>query len=124
MFREVYQTSCTFYAQQQASEAAARSRSSERRTKDLQGEVSRLAARVDALTIGCQAMWELQAEHAGVTLDDLRARISEIDVRDGVEDGKMTAVVRPCSACGRPGSSRRKNCVYCGHQAETHSTFA
>lgn len=72
---------------------------------------------MDFLALGCQAMWELLSESTGLTDDDIKKRIMDIDLRDGKADGKMSNTVRPCSNCERPVSQKRDTCLYCGSEA-------
>jgi hypothetical protein len=123
LFWELYQTGAMYRAHHTATEAAARSRDSERRSKDVENEVRKLTARMNALTIGCQAMWELLSEHTPVTADDLKAKTREIDLRDGVEDGRISPQVRSCPACDRPMSAHRGQCMYCGQRTESGTAF-
>lgn len=80
----------------------------------LQTEVRRLGERNDRLALVCQALWELLREHTELSDADLVRRIREIDVRDGVADGRMTPVPVECPACHRQSTSRREECLYCG----------
>ncbi len=42
--------------------------------------------------------------------------MAEVDLRDGVADGKNARVgPRPCSDCNRNNSRRHEHCIYCGH---------
>jgi predicted RNA-binding Zn-ribbon protein involved in translation (DUF1610 family) len=61
-----------------------------------------------------QAMWEILRERARVTDADLEKRAQEIDMRDGVEDGRMTETALKCPQCGRVSNSRHWKCLYCG----------
>jgi ribosomal protein S27AE len=79
-----------------------------------QRAIKELAARVDELTMVCTAMWTLIEEKTTLTHEDLFAKVREIDMADGVEDGKMTRMVKKCPACGRTMSARHKKCLYCG----------
>ncbi len=69
---------------------------------------------VEELTLACQAMWELLRDHLGFTDDHLKAKILEIDARDGVVDGKIGAEIISCPHCGQKASTMRPNCIYCG----------
>ncbi len=85
------------------------------RSERLQFEVNELKRRCDALTIGCQAMWELLREACEVGDEAIVEKIKEIDLRDGVEDGKITvAESKQCPNCGRATNARRQACLYCG----------
>jgi hypothetical protein len=92
------------------------------------GKIDSLIARKDntkqeleELTLACQAMWELLRDHLGFTDAHIKARILEIDARDGTVDGKIGAELIDCPHCGQKASTTKPNCVYCGHRlASTH----
>ena len=71
---------------------------------------------LEELTLACQAMWELLRDHLGFTDEHLKAKILEIDARDGVVDGKLGAELINCPHCGQKASTTKPNCVYCGHR--------
>jgi len=81
-------------------------------------DLNRIEAKLDALALATQAMWELLGSHTDLTEADIRAKITEIDLRDGVRDGKMGGVPVKCGACGRDVHSRVAHCMYCGHPIE------
>jgi hypothetical protein len=57
--------------------------SAEARMRDLESEVARL-------TLVLEALIEKMLEDGSAVREDLAARIAEIDLRDGVADGKIT----------------------------------
>lgn len=73
-----------------------------------------LEERVEKLILLNLAMWELIKERTQLTEADLVKRVAEIDLRDGVADGKITRTVKKCKECGKVMSSRHSNCLYCG----------
>lgn len=77
-------------------------------------EVAELGAAVDRLTLANQAMWELLREKSGLSDADLAARVEEIDMRDGVRDGRAARSIANCPECGRPNRDERHQCLYCG----------
>ena len=79
--------------------------------------------RIDQLVLVCAAMWELLREKAGLTEDDLITRVAEIDARDGIADGKLTAKVQKCPKCSRVISPKHMRCLYCGFQIPIDSMF-
>lgn len=79
--------------------------------------------RVDKIVLVTMAMWSLLQEKTGVTEDDLIARVQEIDLKDGVEDGKVSKQLANCEACGRAMNSRHTKCLYCGNEKLIHSAF-
>jgi len=74
-----------------------------------------LEVRLERLTLGTLAVWELLRETTDLSDDDLRQRITEIDLRDGTLDGRARNTRRSCVACGRENSARRERCLWCGH---------
>ncbi len=75
-----------------------------------------LEDRLDKLLLVCMAMWSLLQERAELTEEDLLAKVKEIDLRDGVPDGKITTKVAKCPKCNRVMSPRHNRCLYCGAQ--------
>jgi len=68
--------------------------------------------KVDSLALICQAMWEL-LEERGFDSADLMKKIEEIDLRDGVVDGKMTRLSH-CPECKHKLGKRHNQCFWCG----------
>jgi hypothetical protein len=89
----------------------------------VQREVRRLEARIDGLALRCQALWELVRERTSLSDADIRAKVSEIDARDGRVDGRITGTPGVCSKCGRPTHSRQSACMYCGTPIERSHVF-
>lgn len=86
-----------------------------KRKADIAAEsVRQLQVRLDRLSMVCQAMWELLRDKAKLTDEDVIKQMQQIDLRDGVADGKMTRQTLVCPECGRNVSSRREQCLYCG----------
>ena len=69
---------------------------------------------VEELSLACQGMWELLRDHLGFTDDHLRAKILEIDARDGIVDGKMGTEIIHCPSCNQRTGTSTKSCLYCG----------
>jgi ribosomal protein S27AE len=103
-------------AQQSASQAA-------RKATDFQDRVRGLEDRIDRLLLTNMALWSLLRETMGVTDEDLNARIREIDLRDGVPDGKVTRSPRMCPQCQRTFSPRHRRCLYCGQEVAAATPF-
>jgi len=70
--------------------------------------------KLDRALIACEAMWSLMREKVGVTDDELIDRINEIDLSDGILDGKVRRPPIACPNCNRAVARRFKKCVYCG----------
>ena len=89
----------------------------------VQREAHRLEAKIDGLALVSQALWELVRERTQLSDDDIRAKIAEIDARDGRIDGRITGMPGTCTKCHRPAHSRQATCMYCGTAIERHHIF-
>lgn len=79
--------------------------------------VGPLMDRVDRLELLCKSLTELIISKGVATREELSVVTQQLDLADGVEDGKISARVRKsaprCSSCGRFINPRRSSCVYC-----------
>ncbi len=99
-----------------------RATTSQARTSTLGEDLTRIEDRLERLLLINQAMWELLAERTELGEQDLVDKIREVDLRDGVEDGKMTTVLE-CPKCRRTMSQRHKRCLYCGGESLEATPF-
>ena len=89
-----------------------------------QANVEQLEAQVQTLSLACQAMWELIGKNFGVTEIDLLNKMTEIDLRDGVMDGKLSLkAATKCSECGKEIKKIRSNCYWCGAKLISATPF-
>lgn len=79
-------------------------------------------AQINKLNLICQAMWELIRDNTRLTEDDLLKKVKEIDLRDGVEDGKITPD-QNCRKCNRRLQKRQARCLYCGEEIKQDGVF-
>jgi hypothetical protein len=112
-----------FYQQGQIHQAKSNASRAEQKAISVKGEIQRVSARIDSLALTCQAMWELIRERTNLSDEDIEARMQEIDLRDGREDGRMHTPVFECSECGRKVSSRHQRCLYCGAEFDPNHLF-
>jgi hypothetical protein len=98
--------------------ALSESSEAQQRSKSLESRVSDLEKRADTLALACQALWELLSEKTGIGEDQVRARMREIDERDGHADGRIRSATFPCAKCGRTCSTQTPKCIYCGQLNE------
>ncbi len=92
---------------QDASRAENKAKSVERDVKGLRADLAR------TLMI-CEALWELLSENEGLSVTDLHKKLYEIDMRDGVLDGKNQRKAQQCPDCQHMVSTRHPACIYCG----------
>lgn len=95
----------------------------EQTTGDVREEVKELEKRVDRLALLSQALWELLRTHSDVTDVHLRAKIDEIDRRDGRKDGKISPMLSNCPKCGKPMNCAISGCAYCGGTNPRQNVF-
>ena len=95
----------------------------ESRARSTELDLTRLNARVEALTLACQAMWELLRDRTDLTDEDIQQRMHEVDLRDGRADGRLRGVAQDCEQCGRPANARRGYCMYCGEPVAAEHIF-
>jgi ribosomal protein S27AE len=81
---------------------------------DRRQQIRELEHQVARLQLMNQALWELIRERTQLTDADLERKAQEVDLRDGVADGKITNTALKCPTCGRVSSSKHWKCLYCG----------
>ncbi len=84
---------------------------------------TRLEERLDRALLTMEALWTLLRDGLGVTEAQLADRITDLDLRDGVLDGKARRPPLHCPGCERPTARRFPRCLYCG-QALKPDPFA
>lgn len=72
-----------------------------------------LNERIDELAIIIRAMWAL-LEEQGMTAEQLAAKLEEIDLQDGVADGKATQQPVVCPSCDSRVPAGLSRCQFCG----------
>ena len=111
------------YQQSQIRDANATASRAESKSQNVRYEIARLEDKLESLALTCQALWEIARDHSGLSDEQLLAKVSEIDLRDGVADGKMGSGTGKCSKCGRTLSKKRMSCMYCGQEMVKQHSF-
>lgn len=106
LFWELHQNARISSASLEAGEAS-------RSASQAKNELADIRRDLDRLSLACQAMWELLRESTSHTDEEIWAKIEEIDLRDGKQDGKISKQILICPACNRKVSSRHRRCLYC-----------
>lgn len=114
------------YQQQQIRSNSKRVRMAEAEVADRYGrnrdEINNAHARIDRLLLVNEAIWHLVAEPLGFTVEDLQAKIHELDEADGVRDGRRQQVARDCH-CGAKINAAAEICMFCSAPAPGGSAF-
>lgn len=82
-----------------------------------------LEERVAYLALICRALFELLREKAGVTERELASKITEVDLRDGIVDGRMTPQLKKCPSCQSMMAPRFNRCLFCGYRDQNADPF-
>lgn len=80
----------------------------------VEAELKTVQANLAKTLLICESLWELLAEKTNLTIDDLHQKLYEVDMRDGVLDGKNQRQAVECPNCRHMVSSRHAACLYCG----------
>jgi hypothetical protein len=99
-------------AQQRGADVAHRGRAD-----NAQDAIWKLEDRIERLLLLTDAVWELLSERAGVTDEELAAKVREIDARSGAVDGRRPRTIRQCTSCQAAVEHGRRTCTYCGAAA-------
>lgn len=103
------------HQQRRIGEAQADARTSEMKARDVGHQVQVLQQSIEKLALVNAAMWSLLQEKGGLKDEDLANRMQEIDIQDGVADGRIgSGKPPPCAKCHRPMSRTHERCMYCG----------
>ncbi len=81
--------------------------------------VKELQRQLDRANLLSQALWELVRERLNLSDRDLERMAQEIDLRDGVKDGRMTPIAVRCPTCQRVNNTRHKKCIYCSTEFDS-----
>jgi hypothetical protein len=92
---------------------------------DASARIRELRATVNQLLLVTRALWEIVSQATGLDDDFLRAKMKEIDGRDGTIDGMVRKPpdAKPCGSCGRPLGHGHERCMWCGAEAPDPDPF-
>jgi hypothetical protein len=79
-----------------------------------------LNERIDKLLMIVRAMWALMEEQ-GMTADQLMEKLEEIDLEDGVADGRVRPPLVECPSCQSKVAPGLRNCQLCGTEVRTEN---
>ena len=76
-------------------------------------EIKQLRRLVSKMALANQALYEILQTKTGITDEELRLKIREIDKRDGIEDGSLKAKPLTCPKCGTTVTAGSLSCYNC-----------
>jgi len=94
-------------ADRTAASAQSKAAAVERKTRLLEANLAKVL-------LICESLWELVKDQHGLTDEQLKQKITEVDMRDGTLDGKNQRKAVECPSCGHMVSARHPACLYCG----------
>lgn len=80
--------------------------------------------RLAKLELVCQSLYEILREKGGVSDEELRRKVREIDARDGSADQRMAPGPVTCPKCGAATTAGALNCPQCGATVAPKYPFA
>lgn len=84
-----------------------------------------LEQRYERMTLVTNALWQLLKAHTGLTDADLKKYIEQVDLADGVRDGKVTrrTGAMDCPHCSRRVLKSASVCAWCGGKIASGDPF-
>lgn len=80
-----------------------------------ESRITQVEANQERLFLLCTALAELLRDKGLATEAELLEKLKEVDMRDGLADGKFGGVqIVVCPQCGNKTKLRHRNCIYCG----------
>lgn len=86
----------------------------------LRTKVKELERKLQRVELEHRVLWELVRDGLKLTEEDLEGRMRDVDLRDGIADGKISNVPLRCPRCKRISSSKHWKCQYCGQEFEKY----
>lgn len=103
------------HQQRRIGEIQSDARNAEGKARDLGYQVNVLQQSIEKLALVNAAMWSLLQEKAHLKDEDLANRMQQIDMMDGVADGRISPQkAMLCAKCQRTLSRTHERCMYCG----------
>lgn len=92
---------------------------------EAQTDLQRLQRDHEKLKLVTMALWELLKSRTKLTDDDLARYVHEVDMSDGVRDGKVAQrqTRLPCEECRNLVPTSSLVCAYCGAAQPRRGTF-
>ena len=87
-------------------------------SEELESRLESVDSRLQQVTMRLEAVCELLVARGAVGEAELLEKLREIDLRDGIEDGRnVPPQVQVCGKCGRTRVGQHRFCAHCGSDA-------
>ena len=106
------------HQQRRIGQAKSAANSAKSAAVDAKAQVREFQRQLDKSMMLVEALWTLCQEAHGWTDQQLVDRVTDIDLRDGKLDGKVSRSARPCPECERIIAADRSQCMWCGSRDE------
>jgi hypothetical protein len=104
-----------YYQQGQFSAATSTSEKALTHVEQVEDRIFRLERTIDQLKLVNIAFAELLVQNLGIPQSELIDKVKEIDLRDGVQNGRISTGVLLCPKCHRRYNAKVNKCQYCGY---------
>lgn len=84
---------------------------------------ARLERKINMLTLINRGLWEMLEERLDVSMDELVQKVQEIDLRDGVADGRLNRKADDCPKCDAKINRDFNRCLFCGYVPQDQDVF-
>lgn len=80
-----------------------------------ESRMNQLETNQERLFLLCTTLAELLRDKGLATEGEILDKLKEVDMRDGLADGKFGGIqLVVCAQCGNKTKLRHKHCIYCG----------
>ncbi|MCY7361367.1 MAG: hypothetical protein LH629_04755 [Ignavibacteria bacterium] len=101
-------------------DAQAKAQSASDKVNSVNDRINQLEKQIDLLYLVNQAYVELFSEKLNISETNILEKIEEIDLRDGLKDGKIGNYGVKCEKCNRSYNKKLNKCLYCGYINESN----
>ena len=102
-------------------QASAKASQAKQKAEDVQMLLER---KIDKLSLIVQALWSYVRDQHNITEESLMEKVREIDMQDGVLDGKVDeGRAKQCHECNRIMNRMHNKCLYCGAEGLADTAF-
>jgi len=103
-----------FFQEMRLNDVSQQSKDNKSHVRENQGEIFDQSMMLKKMAMVNQALYEILKERVGITDEELRRKIREIDLRDGVENGSVSVPPLKCPQCEGRVTAGALNCQSCG----------